>query len=178
MNQTAQALAPFEAHLRTFLAVRGTDPDAMSAMFLLFRANTDTIAAMEAASLRPLGLTHAGFVLLMSLWTMGPQETRQLARIQRVSRPSIVSSVDTMERAGLVRRVRSAVDRRLVSVELTQEGAQMVERAQRAWHLCEQQIARVLTPAEQLALANILRKLDAAALAGCEVMAAEAKAAG
>lgn len=167
MKQAAQAIPAFEQHLRDFLAERGSDPDAMSTMFLLYRVNTDTIAAMEAAALRPLGLTHAGFVLLMSLWTMGPQETRQLARVQRVSRPSIVSAVDTLERAGLVRRVRSAVDRRLVSAEITPEGAEMIERAQKAWHERERQIAGVLTLDEQRTLAGMLRKLDAASQADC-----------
>ena len=167
MNQEAQAVPPFEQRLRDFLASRGSDPDAMSAMFLLFRVNTDTIAAMEAAALRPLALTHAGFVLLMTLWTTGPQETRQLAKVQRVSRPSIVSSVNTLERAGLVRRVRSAVDRRLVSVELTADGERMIEQAQKSWHEHERRIAGVLTLDEQCQLAAMLRRLDAAALLGC-----------
>ena len=46
-------IALFEAQLRDVVAKRGGEPDAMSAMFLLYRANTDTIAAMEAAALRP-----------------------------------------------------------------------------------------------------------------------------
>jgi DNA-binding MarR family transcriptional regulator len=164
---TTEAVLPFEHHLREFCGARGSDIDALSAMFLLFRTNTDATAAMEAASLRPLSLTHAGFVLLMTLWTMGPQETRQLASVQRVSKPSIVSSVDTLERAGFVRRIRSEADRRLVTVELTSDGAAIVERAQQAWHACEREIAGVLTTEEQRAFAAMLRKLQTATQAGC-----------
>jgi DNA-binding MarR family transcriptional regulator len=166
---TAETALPFERRLREFFDARGSDIDALSAMFLLYRTNTDVNATMEAAALRPLGITHAGFVLLMTLWVFGPQETRQLARAQRVSRPSIVSSVDTLERAGLVRRVRSETDRRLVTVELTPDGAGKIELAQRAWNACEAEIASALTIDEQRAFAAMLRKLQVAAQHGCNV---------
>ena len=157
-----QRPARYEQDLREFLKPRGVDLDAQSAMFLLFRTHTDTIATMEM-SLRPFGLTHAGFVLLMTLWISGPQETRELARVQRVSRPAIVSAVDTLERRGLVRRTRSQVDRRLVRVEITARGTTTVEQAQRAWHAAERRIAGVLSKEEQRTLADMLRRLGAAA---------------
>ena len=129
MGNDRQDPVRYERHLRDFLAERGADIDAHSAMFLLYRTHLDTAAAMEATALRPLGLTHAGFILMMSLWTTGSQETRRLAELLRVSKPSVVSSVDTLERAGFVERERSAVDRRLVSVALTPEGTKMIARA-------------------------------------------------
>jgi DNA-binding MarR family transcriptional regulator len=115
---------------------------------------------MEAAALRPLGLTHAGFILMMSLWTLGPQETRHLSQLQQVSKPSIVSSVDTLERAGYVERVRSDVDRRLVTVGLTRSGTKMIERASDAWQAAVSAMAGALTPVEQRTLARLLRKID------------------
>ena len=157
----------YEQQLQAFLAARGTDIDAQTTMFLLYRTNTDTIAAMER-SLRPHGLTHAGFVLLMTLWTTGPKETRHLAKVLRVSKPAVVGVVDTLERAGFVRRVRSEEDRRLVSVELTREGGRTIEAAQRDWHRCERVIAGALSEREQRTLARVLRKLgDAARSGGC-----------
>lgn len=157
---------PFEGMLRKFFGPRGADLDAMSVAFLLFRTDTLTLSAMESEALRPNGLTHAGFVLLMTLWMMGPQETRQLAWIQRVSKPSIVSAVDTLERAGLVRRSRSESDKRLVTVELTDEGQQTIELAWEAWHACERKFAGVLSRDEQRTLASMLRRIDEAA---CEL---------
>jgi MarR family 2-MHQ and catechol resistance regulon transcriptional repressor len=149
-----------EQRLTAFLAKRGADIDAHGAMFLLYRTHTDTAAAMEAAALRPLGLTHAGFLLMMTLWTSGPQETRALAEILRVSKPSIVSSVDTLERMELVRRVRSDVDRRLVTVTLTRSGTRLIERASDRWQASVREMASVLTQAEQRTLARLLRKVD------------------
>ncbi len=152
----------FEQHMREFFGPRGVDLDAQAVAFNLFRTQADVFSTIENAVLRPLGLTHAGFVLLMSLWTMGPLETRVLARVQGVSRPAIVSAVDTLERAGHVRRIRSEVDRRLVIVELTPAGRRLVEKAQRRTHAFECQLASVLTRTEQQTLARLLRRLAAA----------------
>ena len=156
----------YEQGMQAFLAPRGADLDAVAAVFNLYRCGTDVIAAMEGETLRPLGLTHAGFVLLMTLWISGPCETRHLATAQQVSKPAIVSAVDTLVRAGLVRRVRGDADRRLVSVELTPDGRRMVARAWRAWHDHEKRIAGALTASERRTLARLLRKTRAAALAG------------
>lgn len=158
--------APYEQLLRDFSEPLGADLDAMSVMYLLFRTDSITLSVMESAALRPFGLTHAGFVLLMTLWMMGPQETRALAWMQRVSRPSIVSAVDTLERSGLVRRVRSETDRRLVTVELTDEGKETIAKAREAFHACERRIAGVLSTREQRSLARMLRKIEEAAREG------------
>lgn len=169
-RQPVPALPPYEKRLRDFFARRGVDLDAQAVGFLMFRTETDIIAQIEAKALRPLGLTHASFVLLMTLWMYGPSEPRLLARVQRVSRPTIVSNVNTLERAGLVRRVPSEVDRRLVTVELTPAGLRAVEKAQQRVHKVESAIAAALTRDEQRALARLLRKLGAglAASDDCE----------
>lgn len=160
-RQSAPVLPSYEQRLRAFFAARGVDLDAQAIGFLLFRTETDVIAEIEACALRPLGLTHAGFVLLMTLWIYGPSEPRLLARVQRVSRPTIVSTVNTLERAGLVRRIPSSVDRRLVTVELTPAGSRTVARAQKRVHDVESRIAGALSRNEQRTLAQLLRKLGA-----------------
>jgi DNA-binding MarR family transcriptional regulator len=97
----------------------------------------------------------------MMLWITGPRETRELARVQNVSRPAIVSAVDTLVKAGLVQRMRSQADRRLVSVALTPLGTRLTVRAHEEWHREERRTATALTRAEQRALARLLRKLSA-----------------
>lgn len=167
MNRTArQPLDVFEGNLRDFLREQGSDPDAVSVVFSLDRNALDVITAMETAALRPLGLTHAGFVLLMTLWITGPRETRDLADVLRVSRPSIVSAVDTLERKGQVRRLSDSDDRRLVRVELTDDGLALVREAQRAWHRCERRVASALTKPEQREFARLARKLGGAVRTG------------
>jgi len=162
---TRQDLLPYEQHLQTFLARIGTDLDAQAAVFNLDHAAMDVIATMEGLALRPHELSHAGFVVLMTLWITGPRETRELAAVLRVTRGAIVGSVNTLEKRGLVRRLRSDIDRRLVSVELTHSGLDLVARVQKDWHVLEVEVTRGLTVEEQRALASLCRKMGAGARA-------------
>jgi DNA-binding MarR family transcriptional regulator len=168
VNVTATAQAPpthedFEDRRRTFFAGRAVDLDAQAVVFSLFRAHGHVFSAMERAALRPLGLTHAGFSMLMALWMVGPMETRQLASFLATSKPSVVSAVNTLERRKLVRRTRSCEDRRLVTVSLTAAGARLAERGQTATHVHERRLAESFTKGEQRTLIEMLDRLAAAA---------------
>ena len=159
-------LPPYEQELRAFLAPLGVDLDAQAVVFQLYRTSTDVIAALEAKALRPLGLSHTGFALLVTIWVGGPQEVRGLARKHRLSKPSITSAIGTLERAGLVLRERSGDDRRLVSVALTAQGRRLVRKAQAALHRCERALTAGLTKAERRQMAGWLRRVGDAARNG------------
>ncbi len=61
---------------------------------------------------------------------------RSLAAMEAISAPSLSGHVDRLERAGLLVRVRSAVDRRRVGLELTPEGERLlrsVRERRTAW---------------------------------------------
>ena len=162
----ADPLPPYEQELRAFLAPLGVDLDAQAVVFQLYRTSTDVIAALEAKALRPLGLSHTGFALLVTIWVGGPQEVRGLARKHRLSKPSITSAIGTLERMGLVARERSTEDRRLVSVALTAQGRRLVRRAQAALHRCERALTAGLTKAERRQIAAWLRQVGEAARNG------------
>lgn len=155
----SQALPPYVKHMQAFLARIGTDLDAQAAVFELDHAAMDVIATMQGLALRPHRLTHAGYVLLMTLWITGPRETRELAAVLRVTKGAVVGAVNTLERRGLVRRVRSDVDRRLVTYELTKSGLSLVVRAQKRWRDLEVAVTRGLTISEQRLLAKLCRKM-------------------
>jgi len=159
-------LPPYEQELRAFLAPLGVDLDAQAVVFQLYRTSTDVIAALEAKALRPLGLSHTGFALLVTIWVGGPQEVRGLARKHRLSKPSITSAIGTLERAGLVVRERSDDDRRLVSVALTAQGRRLVRKAEAALHRCERALTAGLTKAERRQMAGWLRRVGDAARNG------------
>ncbi len=159
-------LPPYEQELRAFLAPLGVDLDAQAVVFQLYRTSTDVIAALEAKALRPLGLSHTGFALLVTIWVGGPQEVRSLARKHRLSKPSITSAIGTLERVRLVARERSTEDRRLVSVALTAQGRRLVRKAQAALHRCERALTAGLTKAERRQMAAWLRRVGDAARNG------------
>jgi DNA-binding MarR family transcriptional regulator len=160
-----QDLLPYEKLIRTYLARTGTDLDAQAAVFYLDHAAMDVIATMEGLALRPHDLSHAGFVVLTTIWISGPREIRELAAVLRVTRGAIVGSVNTLEKRGLVRRIHSRIDRRLVTVELTDAGLDLVTRVQKDWHALEVEVTRGLTIEEQRTLATLLRKMAAGARA-------------
>jgi MarR family 2-MHQ and catechol resistance regulon transcriptional repressor len=160
-----QDLLPYEQHLQTFLGRTGTNLDAQAAVFNLDHAAMDVIATMEGLALRPHDLTHAGFVLLMTLWITGPRETRELAAVLRVTKAAIVGAVNTLEKRSLVRRVRSDADRRLVTYELTETGRDLVTRVQKDWHALEVEVTGSLSSEEQRTLASLCRKMAAGARA-------------
>ena len=151
--------------MKTFFARAGANLDAQAAVFNLDHAAMDVIATMEGLALRPHNLSHAGFLVLMTLWITGPRETRELAAVLRVTRGAVVGSVNTLERRGLVRRIRSTIDRRLVTLELTRAGLDLVTRVQKDWHALEVEVTRGLTIEEQRTLAHLSRKMAAGARA-------------
>lgn len=61
---------------------------------------------------------------------------RALAEAEAISPPALSGQIDRLERAGLLVRVRSAVDRRRVGLELTPEGERLlrsVRERRTAW---------------------------------------------
>jgi DNA-binding MarR family transcriptional regulator len=84
---------------------------------------------------------------------------RELAAAEGISGPALSGHVDRLERAGLLRRVRSEDDRRRVGLELTEEGGRLLRRvrARRTTWLAER--LGELEPAELEALERALEPL-------------------
>ncbi len=78
---------------------------------------------------------HAGVSLaqyrLLLFVAREPQRAGELATRAAVSRPTLTSLVNTLERDGLIRRVRLADDRRGVRLEVTDAGAAALDAAER-----------------------------------------------
>ena len=157
--QASQDPPVFERYIQAFLAREGTDIVSQAAVFNLDHAFMDVFANMEVLALRPHDLTHAGFVLLMTVWVTGPRETRELAAVLRVTKGAIVGAVNTLERRGLVQRDRTLSDRRLVRVELTDAGRELIVRVQKDWRALEVEVTSALTLNEKRTLAALCRKM-------------------
>jgi len=154
-----QDIPLFERHMQAFLGQRGTEIDAHAAVFNLDHGAGAVLTTLEGLALRPHELTHAGFVLLMTLWITGSRETRELASVLRVTKGAIVGGVNTLERRGLVRRLKSQEDRRLVTVELTAAGSELIARVQKDWRALEVEVTADLTLEDKQTLASLCRKV-------------------
>lgn len=77
------------------------------------------------------GLSPERLSLLSVLAFAGPRSVGKLAAIEQVSAPAVSRIVGALEQVGFVRRERSTHDRRVVLVELTEDGRAVVEDARR-----------------------------------------------
>jgi len=95
-----------------------------------------------------LGVTPRQATLLWLVRRSPGLSLAELAAEEGISPPALSGHVDRLERAGLIDRVRSSVDRRRVGLRLTDEGARLLRRvrARRTTWLAER--LRSLDPSE------------------------------
>jgi DNA-binding MarR family transcriptional regulator len=92
-----------------------------SAAYLMKRILTLMAAEVDEA-LEPQGLTHAQWVPLLKLHMGDASTVAELARECQLDAGAMTRTLDRLEAKGLLGRVRSSEDRRVVNLELTKEG--------------------------------------------------------
>ena len=75
----------------------------------------------------PGELSYAQFSLLFGLAHGGARSARELAELADLAAPTVAQMLDSMTSAGLVVRVRSDEDKRIVLTSLTERGRAVVE---------------------------------------------------
>ena len=137
-------------------------PDAKSPLLvaehlrpLLFRL--ERLLRREAT---PQGLTGGQAALLATVTQHPEYGVSELAALERVSAPAMTQYIDRLERAGFVRRDRSADDARRVRLLLTDSGREALDatRTRRTAWLTER--IEALPPAEQATLAAAVAVLE------------------
>ena len=118
------------------------DPMVFLATFDLIRVANRLMYDFEAHVHRPLGMSWAGFRVLFCTWVEGEVEPRELARLCAVSRGTVSSVLNTLERDGLLKRRRISADRRVVTVSITEKGRRRVKTAFELQHEREHQWLR------------------------------------
>jgi DNA-binding MarR family transcriptional regulator len=108
---------------------------------------------------RRRGWTWAGFRIMNVLWAVGAAELRDVARLSGASRAAVSSALNTLERDGLVSRIRDSADRRLVRLQLTEHGRSALREAMREQAGREREWLVALAPAEQRQLSMLLAAL-------------------
>lgn len=114
--------------------------------FLVWRLSLKWRVAVDRA-VAPLGLTHATYSLLSSLFGMqhsGPQPSqRELADHTGLEALYVSKLARTLEGEGLVQRVRDPSDTRVMRLSLTDHGREV---ARRAIAVVQDLIDELLTP--------------------------------
>lgn len=115
--------------------------------------------------LSPPGLSLTAAATLTTLERSGPRRLTALAADEGVTQPAMTQLVGRLEAAGLVQRCADPDDGRVVHVQLTAAGRDLVarRRAVRAERLSG--LLATLSPADQEALAAALPAMNALASA-------------
>lgn len=135
------------------------DLDALRTSFNLIRTATILTHRLESQVHRPTGWSMAGFRVMFCVWVAGDLEPRDIARLSGLSRAAVSSVLNTLERDGLIERTRESSDRRLVTVRLTEAGANVVVDAYARQNEVEREFFSPLEPAEVRHLADELQRL-------------------
>jgi DNA-binding MarR family transcriptional regulator len=80
------------------------------------------------AHMQPLELTGMQWEPLMLVWLKRADTVAALARVSQVGVPSMTRMLDRLEQKDLLRRERSALDRRVVNLHLTPKGRKVANK--------------------------------------------------
>lgn len=99
-----------------------TNYDPEQSVGYLMRRILAAVSAEVEHELEPSGLTNAQWVPLLKLYMGSASTVAELARGCQLDTGGMTRLLDRLETKGLLRRVRSSEDRRVVNLELTDEG--------------------------------------------------------
>ncbi len=140
----------------------GASPKATECAMNLVRT-ADLLEKRIASLLQPFGLSPAtGLVLSILADTETPVSPNQIAERLIISRASVTSLIDSLEKHGYVKRQPHQSDRRMLYIALTDSGRQVADQFRPIVHQHEQQWLNVLAEAEQERLIQTLHLLQAA----------------
>jgi len=120
-------LAETERTAASHLRDLDIDFAAQAALSNLYRAANATRKHFSSTVLKESDLTWTSFVVLWVVWMQDGLETRQAAAEAAITKATLTGVVKTLEGRGLMRRVGDEVDRRLVHLELTDSGKDLME---------------------------------------------------
>ena len=104
---------------------RGFDADTDNSIGYLLRDSARRILHALTARLEPHGITLPQYFVLRELWQEEGLTQREVANRVGVLEPTMVTTLDALERLGMIARVRSTTDRRKTHVQLTPAGRKM-----------------------------------------------------
>jgi DNA-binding MarR family transcriptional regulator len=119
------------------------------------------VARHEDEAFGRFGLNRGEVGVLSALRIAAPNRLSptRLFKGLMLSSAGITSRLDRLEGRGLVKRLRDPNDRRGVLIELTEEGARILDQAVAANTSGETELVASLSPGERETLASLLRKL-------------------
>lgn len=131
--------------------------DSMALVSNIHRASGFIRDHFERAVLQEADLHWSAFVTMWCLWIYGELETRRLAAEAGVAKSTLSSILNMLEGRKLVRRRTNELERRLVIVNLTATGAELISSLFPKFNAEETRIVARLSPKQIQAATDAIR---------------------
>lgn len=132
---------------------------AAHAVSSIYRAANAARSHLTNTALRPHDLTWTGFLVLWLLWIWDRMETRRVAENVGISKATLTGVTNTLVAKGLVLRVPSEIDRRLVELELTPAGQALMAELFPQFNAAEAELVDGLSSGDLAVLTRVLRQI-------------------
>jgi len=136
--------------------------------YLMSRARSALANNITQHSMAELGITSTQASVLFMLATGRCTAAVDLARDYGIDASAVTRLIDRLEKRGLLLRSRSAEDRRVVKLGLTDEGYALAARMPAIFQQAIDTMTTGFTPAETDVLRNLLRRMLQNAGANCK----------
>ncbi|WP_017935684.1 MarR family winged helix-turn-helix transcriptional regulator [Nocardioides sp. Iso805N] len=153
------SLAEVERATRERVQHLPLDFTASHALLSLYRAANAVRGRLTNSVLRPNDLTWTGFLVLWTLWIWDSMETREVAESVGISKGTLTGVSKTLLSRGLLERIPSTVDRRLVNLKLSPEGVRLMEQIYPEFNKTESTVVGDLDKVQLTSMTDALRTL-------------------
>jgi MarR family 2-MHQ and catechol resistance regulon transcriptional repressor len=140
----------------------GKEADLALSLWVKLARASSIFNRLSARDIERYGLTQPQFSVLEALGHLGSLTIGEIGKKMLVTGGCMTVIVDNLERDGIVERIRSTEDRRVIKVGLKAKGKELFETIFRQHAARITQLAAVLTEAEQVHLSELLKKLGLA----------------
>ena len=137
----------------------GKRPDLALSLWVKLARAYGTFARHADRDIERYGLTPPQFAVLDILGHLGTMTLGDLSRKRLLTSGCITVIVDNLQKEGLVERVRSHDDRRVIHVQLTPKGTRLFKAIFPSHVDRITELASVLSEKEQQHLSSLLKKL-------------------
>lgn len=111
--------------------------------------------------MKDLGISQAGWMAIAyTAKAATPPSQSELAALVQVEAATMVSTLDRLEKAGLVERVASDTDRRIKRVVLTSEGRAVYDKVRHKADAMRNEILGQIAPEKLAAATDVLEHLQ------------------
>ncbi len=135
------------------------DFPAAHAVSSVYRAANAARQHLTNTALRPHDLTWTGFLVLWLLWIWERMETRRVAENVGISKATLTGVATTLVGRGLVERIPSTTDRRLVELALTDHGRHLMTDLFPKFNAAEAELVAALPAEDRVVLTRCLRQI-------------------